>query len=376
MTGADYLEANVAARASDYSTSGSESTYKVSALWRPFSELSLRSSFSTGFRAPGIGELFGGAAREDFTFTDPCTDYTAVLGEAANGRDTPQPADIQANCASLGVPVGLAQINPQFSAISAGNEDLTPEESDKFTAGIVYSPAWAEGQGWSEGITVSLDFYTLEIENAIQGLSPGAVVTACVETLDPTLCALVPRNPTGTIGLVNNQLQNIGGIDAAGYDLMISYASPETNFGQFNVSLNLTGLTEYEERVNNPDGSVTVNDLKGFHTDETFARAFPELRSVTRIDWNRNRWSGSLSFRWTDEMTVVDGDPLDSAMFTDLRASYNPSWFDDALTFTLGVNNVLDEDPPVCFPCGVIGLSTVSHDLPGRVGYLRVSYEH
>ena len=376
VTGADYLEANVAARASDYSTSGSESTYKVSALWRPFSELSLRSSFSTGFRAPGIGELFGGAAREDFTFTDPCTDYTGIVGAAANGRDTPQPADIQANCAALGVPVGLAQINPQFSAVSAGNENLTPEESDNFTAGFVYSPAWAEGRGWSEGITVSLDFYTLEIENAIQGLSPGAVVTACVETLDPTLCALVPRNPTGTIGLVNNQLQNIGGIDAAGYDLMISYASPETNLGQFNVSLDLTGLTEYEERVNNPDGSVTVNDLKGFHTDETFARAFPELRAVTRFDWNRNRWSGSLAFRWTDEMTVVDGDPLDSAMFTDLRASYNPSWLDDALTFTLGINNVLDEDPPVCFPCGVIGLSTVSHDLPGRVGYLRVTYEH
>ncbi len=372
---ADYLEANAAVRTSDYSTSGNETTYKVSALWRPVSELSLRTSFSTGFRAPGIGELFGGAAREDFTFTDPCTDYTGLLGEAANGRDTPQPANIQANCAALGVPEGLAQVNPQFSAISAGNSELTPEESDSWTAGFVYSPAWADSQSWTAGITVSLDFYVLEIENAVQGLSPGAVVTACVETLDPDLCALVPRNPTGTIGLVNNQLQNIGGIDASGYDLMISYASPETNLGQFDVSFDLTGLTEYEERVNNPDGSVTVNDLKGFHTDETFARAFPELRAVTRIDWNRNRWSGSLAFRWTDEMTVVDGDPLDSAMFTDIRASYNPQWLDDALTFTLGFNNVLDEDPPVCFPCGVIGLSTVSHDLPGRVGYVRVTYQ-
>ncbi len=375
VAGADYLEANVAARASDYSTSGSESTYKVSGLWRPFSELSLRSSFSTGFRAPGIGELFGGAAREDFTFTDPCTDYTGILGEAANGRDTPQPANIQANCAALGVPVGLAQINPQFSAISAGNESLTPEESDNFTFGFVYSPEWAEGQSWTEGITVSLDFYTLEIENAIQGLSPGAVVTACVETLDPVLCDLVPRFPSGSIGLVDNQLQNIGGIDAAGYDLMVSYVGPETRIGQFNARLDLTGLTEYEERVNNPDGSVSVNDLKGMHTDETFARAFPELRAVTRLDWIRDRWSGSLTFRWTDDMMVIDGEPLDSVMFTDLRASYNPEWMDDSLTFTLGINNLLDEDPPTCFPCGVIGMSTVSHDLPGRVGYIRATYE-
>ncbi|MBT8085775.1 MAG: hypothetical protein KJN72_11155, partial [Woeseia sp.] len=61
---------------------------------------------------------------------------------------------------------------------------------------------------------------------------------------------------------------------------------------------------------------------------------------------------------------------------TDLRASYRPDMFDDALSITIGFNNLLDEDPPVCFPCGVIGLSTVAHDLPGRVGYLRVTYEN
>ena len=89
----------------------------------------------------------------------------------------------------------------------------------------------------------------------------------------------------------------------------------------------------------------------------------------------RDRWSGSMVFRWTDDMTTDDGSNLDSVMFADLRASYNPDIWDDALTITLGFNNVFDEDPPVCFPCGVIGLSTVAHDLPGRVGYLRVTYE-
>ena len=75
------------------------------------------------------------------------------------------------------------------------------------------------------------------------------------------------------------------------------------------------------------------------------------------------------------DMTTDGGGDLDSVVFTDLRASYNPKVLDDALSITLGFNNVLDEDPPVCFPCGVIGLSTVSHDLPGRVGYIRVTYE-
>ena len=89
-----------------------------------------------------------------------------------------------------------------------------------------------------------------------------------------------------------------------------------------------------------------------------------------------DRWNGSASFRWVDEMITDGAQKLDSALFTDLRASYNPEWMNEALTFTVGFNNVFDEDPPLCDACGVIGMSPVSHDLPGRVGYVRVSYRH
>src|SRR5690606_22740956 len=68
---ADYLELNLAGRASDYSTFGSETTWKASALWRPVDELSLRASYSTGPRATGIGVRVGGAVLEDITYRDP-----------------------------------------------------------------------------------------------------------------------------------------------------------------------------------------------------------------------------------------------------------------------------------------------------------------
>ena len=122
-------------------------------------------------------------------------------------------------------------------------------------------------------------------------------------------------------------------------------------------------------------GGETVTDRTGTHTNETFQRAFPELRWMTTIDWNRDRWSGNLAFRYTDGMTLSGGTTVDSVVHTDLRLSYRPEIMNDSLTFSLGFNNVLDEDPPVCFPCGVIGMSIVVHDLPGRVGYLRVSYQ-
>ncbi|MFQ6005230.1 MAG: TonB-dependent receptor plug domain-containing protein [Woeseia sp.] len=375
VSGAQLLEASLAARSSDYSTSGSESTYKGGILWQPVEGLSVRGSVSTGFRAPGIGELFGGAAREDFTFLDPCADYTAILGSAAGGRDTPQPANIQANCATLGIAPGFAQLNPQLSAVSAGNPNLVAETSDSWTVGIVWSPSWADNAGWIEGLTASIDFYDLEIEDAVQGRDPGDVIDACVDTLDPFFCNLVPRTSSGQIGLVNNQLQNIGAIESSGFDLAIIYVGPETGVGQFSLGFNATFLDEYIERTFNADGSTSVTDRTGTHTDETFARAFPEWRAVTTVDWAYDRWSANVAFRWVDEMLTDGGNPLDSALFTDLQVRYNPAFLDDALTVAVGFNNLFDEDPPVCFPCGVIGLSTVSHDLPGTIGYVRVSYQ-
>ena len=374
VTLADLLEVNVAARSSDYSTSGSKETYKVSGLWRPFDQLSLRASASTGFRAPGIGELFGGAAREDFTFLDPCADYTGILGSANGGRDTAQSADIQANCATLGVSEGLAQINPQLSALSIGNDQLEPEESDNITFGVVYSPAWSEGQAWSDGVTLSVDYYSVEIDSAVQGLSPGELIDACVETLDPAFCVNTPRTSSGQLDTVQNRLQNLGGIDASGVDIAFSYLSPETSVGTFTLDVDATHLAEYKEISNNPDGTQSVNDLTGQAPDETFFRAFPEWRAVTSVGWNMNRFTGSLRFRWFDEMEN-EGTQLDSVMFTDLRLSWNPSFADDSMTFTVGFNNVLDEDPPVCQNCGVIGFNPVVHDIPGRVGYVRFSYQ-
>lgn len=368
------LEANAALRSSDYSTSGSESTYKTSLLFRPVESLSLRGSISTGFRAPGIGELFGGAAREDFTFVDPCADYTGILGATNGGRDAAQSAQIQTNCAALGVPAGLAQINPQLNATSAGNPDLDAETSDSWTVGFVYSPGWVANVGWIESITFSADYYDLEIEDAVQGRSPGDVINACVNTLDPEFCSAVPRTSSGRIGLVNNQLQNIGFIETSGYDIALNYTSPGTGIGQFLVSVNATNLDEYTETINNPDGSATTADLAGTHTDETFERAFPDWRVVTSLDWIKDRWSSTLTLRWVDEMETPSGADLDSVLFADLQLRYNPPVAGDSVTVALGFNNVFDEDPPV-FEDSLVGLSLVSHDLPGRVGYLRLSYE-
>ena len=75
----------------------------------------------------------------------------------------------------------------------------------------------------------------------------------------------------------------------------------------------------------------------------------------------KDRWTGALGFRWTDEMRLENGDPVDSVLYADLRISYTPQAMNERWTVSLGFNNLFDEDPPLCFPCGVIGMSLVAH---------------
>ncbi len=374
VSGADYLELSLAARSSDYSTIGTESTYKVGLLYRPYADLSVRGSVSTGIRAPGIGELFGGQAREDFEFTDPCSDASAIVGSDNGGRDTPQPQNIIDNCAALDVPEDMVQPNPQLGAVSSGNQSLKAETSDNYTLGFVYSPSWVDKYNWIEALTLSLDYYALEVDDAIEVRDAGDIITACIDTLDPLYCSSVERSDSGVINLVRRTVQNIGGIEASGTDIAVNYSAPETDLGHFGLRVNASHLDDYTELTLTPDGSNAENDLTGTITAQTFQRAFPEWRMTTNLDWNYEQWSAGLTLRYVDDMDQPSGEVLDSEIYTDLQVQYRQALRDSEMTLTFGANNVFDNEPSVCDACGSVNMSPVVHDLPGVVGYLRLTF--
>jgi hypothetical protein len=84
------------------------------------------------------------------------------------------------------------------------------------------------------------------------------LITACVLTLDPLFCDLTPRTSSGQLGVVDNQLRNIGGIEESGFDFAVT--SPETGIGRFIARLNATYLNEYKEFTANIDETVTETD--------------------------------------------------------------------------------------------------------------------
>jgi len=406
--GADLLEISGAVRSTDYDFTGSETTWRAQVLWRPVPQLSLRGSASTGLRAPSIGELFTTEEAIDEVFDDPC----------AEDRLSTDP-DVQAGCTVFGA-LNTFQPNEQLRIIALGNPDLLPEESDNFTLGLTYEPSWAVDRKWADGLVVELNWYQIEVTDAIRVRDPGTQLQLClaatgrVENGDPSsqpdadfLCDGIERNALGALSRFESPLENISKLETSGVDLSINYRSPDTNVGSFGVNFMASFLNDFEETfpVNAAGTQSLVVDRKGKVVAGTREIAFPETRINTIVDWFRNDWSAAVTFRWIDDVqercatngalgTFPDSlcsefvpglyDPvtetgpkntLDSTLYTDLRVTWTPSSvLDSRLSLAIGLNNVFDEDPPLCTSCGLNNFNATLHDVPGVYGYFQATY--
>lgn len=384
MPAADLLDVNLAARTSDYSTFGRETTTKIGARYRPIENLLFRASLAEGLRAPGIGELFGSAARFDQTLDDPCSDFNGTVP-----GNTPADQQTIDSCIALGVPAdgSYVQFNPQISVTTGGNRNLDPEDADSTMLGVVYTADWAEGTRWIDSLELEATYYQHELTGAIQALDAETQLEGCVATLDPTLCSGISRTPGGVINSFANQLTNIGGIDTSGWDLIVRYQSPEFGAGALNLTWMSTLLDEFVQIVPTSTGFVDV-PLEGTETGDP-EQAYPEFKSTLIAEWLSDNWSISSTIRYIDSVTEActglgglglcsdeanQTNEIDSTFYMDLQGSWRPAWVDEQLTLTVGINNVLDEDPPPCFSCALNGFDATTYEVPGMFWYARATW--
>ena len=71
-----------------------------------------------------------------------------------------------------------------------------------------------------------------------------------------------------------------------------------------------------------------------------------------------------------------DTNKLDSAIYVDTQVNWKPeSLLGGGWTFTLGVNNLFDEGPPVCYSCDLNSLDGTIYPIAGQFWYLRAVFE-
>lgn len=359
------LEVQVAARFSDYSNAGSNTTFKGSVNWKPVEDLLLRGSWAEGFRAPTIGESFGTPSRFDQELTDPCS--------AVNGQI---PAAVSANCIALGVPANgsYVQANPQLSVVTGGNRDLRAETSESWVFGGVYSPSWAKG-GFLRSLSVEANYFDIKVDNAIQAIDAEVLLGRCVTSLDPFSCASVSRTASGAISQIRGFLQNIAGIDTDGLDVTLNARTDETGFGSFGLYWTNTFLFNFDVTVPATVGTTTLS-REGTERGSP-DQAFPKYKSTAIFDWSLGDFAASITGRYIKGVreTSAANNKMGSRLYTDVQLRWTPGMWDDAFGIAIGVNNLFDKDPPACISCGLNNMDPTTYDVPGQFGYVRVSFK-
>lgn len=363
------LEVNGAVRHSSYSISGSSTTYTGTGLWKPVEDLLFRGSYSTGFRAPSLGELFGGRSRFDLPVTYPCSNIAGSPWQTS--------ATVRANCIANGVPANgsYAEDPGQLPVITQGNQNLRPEKSRNLLFGAVYAPAWARSSGFARNFSIEANYYDIRVTRAIGAVDPNLTLNNCALLGDAASCGLVIRTSNGFINEIDGTLQNLDSIRTKGLDVTMNYLTPETGIGTFGLTANATWLLKYVLSASN---GFVVLDRKGTERGSP-DQAFPKFKGNATVNWSIGDFGASFTGRYVDSV-IEQGGPagtnrLNSRFYGDIQLTYTPSFLDQRFAFTIGVNNVFDQDPPACFSCSLNNFDPTTYDVPGQFGYARVTYK-
>ena len=375
------LGANGAVRYSDYSTFGSQTTYKAGIRWQPIRDFALRGEYSTGFRAPSLGELYG-LTQFGATLVDPCgpTGSTAPAAKYAAG------------CAAQGVPPGFQQANTQITTFTGGNPNLKPEKSKSWTAGFVYNAGWAEGHAATNKLSFEATYWYIRVDQAIQAEDIQALLNACLAAggVDPSLCAPFSRGAGSQLNPPQNFLQNLAQITTDGEDLKISWASEPTRFGHFSAALVGTHVSKYE--AVDALGLVAQRAV-GIEVNNG---AIPAWRANAQLGWGIGGLDVSWTLRYIDSVKELCGNAaatvpvpgctnsagefdgtmynnLHSVLYNDVQILYTDA-FVKGLSLAGGVNNLFGVNPPVCYTCTLNGYDASTYDLPGAFWYVRGTY--
>jgi iron complex outermembrane receptor protein len=371
------LNVSGALRYSDYSTFGGKSTGRIGFRWQPIEDLVLRGTYSTGFRAPNIGELFG-LTQFGATLVDPC---------GPTGSPGPSGPQYVAGCAAQGVPNTFEQANTQIITFTGGNPNLKPETSKNYTLGAVYSPGWAEGQSWSDRVDLEVNYYNIKIKGAIQARDLQALLNACLSTgggTDPTLCAPFTRGAGFNLNPPQNFLDNLGRITTDGLDVKANWTSPDWSFGRLTASLQATRVFSYREV--DVDGNVSQRTV-GIEVSDS---AIPTWQANSTIGWKRDDWAVNWTMRYTHSVkedcanAVISAVPgclnasgfnkLGAVVYHDVQVDWKNAFTMQGLKLTLGVNNVFGKEAPVCVTCSLNGYDAGTYDLPWAFWYVSADY--
>ena len=361
-------------RYADYSTVGSVIAWSASLDMDVNEQLKVRAGYSRAIRAPNLDELYTPINAAFRPVNDPCA---AVQGPTQATKDL---------CVQQGVPAHvidtLVDQRLGYSLIGGGNPNLSEEEADTLTVGFVFSPSFLPG------LTMSVDYYDIEMTNAIDQVDGQALLNDCFANLDNSTvsCQAIIRNQSGNLEEIIGPLLNLAERNVDGLDLSATYRFDNVpNWMALpNQGATLDVQTYWSWQFTNDRQqlpSLPVIDCAGYYAGTCSSgpiRPSPGFRGLLRVNWT----SGPV--RLSPEMNYVgslklhpDANPnevgtQEPVVIVNLNGSWE-FWGNTSLNF--GINNLFDKQPPIWAyqAAGDLNVNVHLYDPVGRSFILGVS---
>jgi outer membrane receptor protein involved in Fe transport len=309
------LELELGYRYSDYDTAGTVPTWKALFSWEPIDWVRFRGGYQIANRAPNINELFLDASSNPagLRSADPCrSDTREAYGNLARN---PNRAQVQALCSQLagGVPIGdnfaEGRADGVILQVNSGNPDLRSEEGETWTAGVVLRSPFESAA--LSGTTLSLDWYSTKITDAIATISAQSAYDLCFNRDglsnpsysidDPNgACRNIVRDDvSGAASYVNSKYQNLGIIKTSGLDAnlnwraMLADLGMESLPGALGLNLSYNKLFEYKAQDYPTQAPVENKGTLG----SGGRPALFDWRLVTTLRYIAGAWDVGMNWR-------------------------------------------------------------------------------
>ncbi len=307
-----------ATRFSNYNVGGTGTVwaFNVGGIWSPVEDIRIRGSWARSIRAPTMSDLFSAQSQTFLNgLADPCGQQ--------NINNNPNRV---ANCAAAGVPTtqtftigGVTTTEPftnrpqsGISGLNGGNPNLVEEQSTSWTVGALIRPRFVPG------LILSVDYYDIELENAINTIAAQTIINQCYDSPDGInnqFCQAINRNPNGTFAGQQN-VQHAGDVAnfpitgssflqgpfnyarqrTKGIDFDLSYTYPSQGDWSFGARAIVAYLID-----RNFFTSLTEPDRI---TQQKFALGDPEVAAQLRLNLGYKTWNLGWNMRYVGKQTV------------------------------------------------------------------------
>lgn len=370
-------------RISDYSSTGTDSTWKINAEWAVTDWFRFRGGYQRAVRAPNLGEVF--TARTQTLVLgadgDACSRGSTVSpfgygNYSANAAVNPDAAKVETLCRQMMGTEGSAQYYRDgrvygtnqggvfISSLSSGAASLEPETASTWTVGAVVSSPFENP--WLSRLRFTADYYNIALKDGIALQGVDSVYRQCFSAIfNPTYtlndaCQRIQREQsTGETQLIGVAFSNLGQVQTSGLDIQVDWGLDFEDAGigiPGSISLNsnftylfefattpdqfVIPLTDYAGTSGPPNNEVGVNS--GSYRWKLFSRL------------NYNVGDFGLGLQWRhlprlNHITTVTttNSPIAPTASYDLFSLTGRYRVNDAVDLRFGVDNLFDKAPPI-----------------------------